>query len=244
MIVATFGLAGYLEVLLKHSLLNDALVSNLVEDIVLHFLEGKIFTLLSDNSLITADDKGILRFTHVKWASILGDVDFVRLGHKGNSHTPSSAQLGLNECLNGYLQVHSLVEVSSKHECDKLRVTHSTLGGVFMREELLGNLLIVRDETIMENCDSFLLIKHRMCLFVAHGILTRGVAGVKDCNSALMHGVLRRLTLFLVFLNFDFINELIHFIEAVILLIDNHVILQHVLIICYSYHGHSKLLTG
>ena len=239
MIEAAFGLAIHLNTLHELGLLNDTLIGDLVEDIVLHFLEDKFITLLIDNVLVTTKDNSIRRCSHVERTDIFGDVDFIRLCNKGNCHAPRSNQLSLNQGLNGCLQVHSLVKVASKQECNQLGVTQGALGRVFMWEELLSDFLVVGDEAIVEDSDTLLLVKYRVSLLVTHRVLARGVTRVKDCDSAPMRGVLRHLNLFLALLNFKFVNELIHLEEAIVLLVNDHVILQHVLVVCDSYHGHS-----
>ena len=52
------------------------------------------------------------------------------------------------------------------------------------------------------------------------------------------------LDLFLTLLHFPLLDELVHLVEAVILLIDNHVIVKHVLVVSLAGHGHSELLAG
>lgn len=45
-------------------------------------------------------------------------------------------------------------------------------------------------------------------------------------------------------LNFKLANVLIHLIKAIVLLINDHLVLKHVFIVGDPNHGHSELLTG
>ena len=51
------------------------------------------------------------------------------------------------------------------------------------------------------------------------------------------------LTFFLHLFLLKSIDVLIHLIEAVFLLVDDHVVLEHILIVCLADHRHSQLLT-
>ena len=112
-----------------------------------------------------------------------------------------------------------------------------------MREQFLGNLLVVRHEAIVEDCDTLLLIKHGVGLLVPHCVFARGVARVQDSDSAFQlwfFGLL--LVLAAPLFNLQGIQILIHLEETVVLLVDQHLILQHVFIVCHPHHGHGQLL--
>ena len=108
-----------------------------------------------------------------------------------------------------------------------------------MWEELLRDLLIVCDEAIMEDSNALLLIKYWVGLLVTHRVFARSVPRVQDGDPTLS---LCLFALFLAFLNFLLVEPLVHLEEAIVLLVDNHLVLKHVLIICNSDHGHSQLL--
>ena len=93
----------------------------------------------------------------------------------------------------------------------------------------------------MEDSYSFLLIEYWVGLCVTHGVLTRGVPGMKDGDAASRRRFC--LTFFLHLLRLKSIDVLIHLVEAVILLVDDHVVLEHILIVCLADHRHRQLLT-
>ena len=67
---------------------------------------------------------------------------------------------------------------------------------------------------------------------------------MQDGNTA--HSLLisrRRFGFFFAFLKFEFIDILVHLEEAVIVLVDYHMILKHVFVIGDTHHSHCELLT-
>lgn len=113
MTVAALWFAIDRNILLQLRLLNSALICDLIENIVLKLLEGELLGELIDDALVTAEDEAILARAHVERADILGDVDFIWLGHECNRHAPRADELCLNHRRDGSLQVHSLVQVAT-----------------------------------------------------------------------------------------------------------------------------------
>ena len=111
-----------------------------------------------------------------------------------------------------------------------------------MRKQFLGKLFVIGDESIVENCYAFLRVKDWVRLVVTHGVFARGVARVQHRDLA------PDLALFDFFLlalfNLELVQVLVQLEEAVFFLVDDHVILQHVLVICDADHGHGELLRG
>ena len=93
----------------------------------------------------------------------------------------------------------------------------------------------------MEDSYSLLLIKYWVGLSVTHGILTRSVPGMKNGDAASRGRFC--LTFFLHLFLLQSIDMLIHLKEAVFLLVDNHVVLEHILIVRLTDHRHRQLFT-
>lgn len=89
----------------------------------------------------------------------------------------------------------------------------------------------------MEDSDARFLIEDRVGLLLSHRVLARSVARVQHRDAALC----ALLRLFLALFNFKVVDELVKFVEAVVLLVNNHLILEHVLVVSDPVHGHGQL---
>ena len=101
----------------------------------------------------------------------------------------------------------------------------------------------------MEDCNSLIRIKDWVSLRVPDSIFARGVAGVHDCNSAADISLCFSLLLLLLGFFFtlfylQFIDKLVKLVETIVLLIDDHLILQHIFVVSDPYHCHHQLLSG
>ena len=110
-----------------------------------------------------------------------------------------------------------------------------------MRIKLFGKLPKVADKAIMEDSNAILFVEDWVGLFVAHGVLSGGITRVEDSDAAL---ALNCLGFLLLLFDLKFVDELVHFEEAVVLLVHDHLVLKHVLVIGDSDHGHGELFAG
>ena len=140
--------------------------------------------LFLDNVTIVADYRRLLRLTHEAWTNILCEEKFVWLCYDYYSYTPSADQLRLDYCLKSCLYIHTLVEILAEHEGDELRVGERAFVRVPLWEQFLGQLLVIGDKAIVEDGHSLLLIEYWVGLCVTHGVLTRGIPGMKNSDTA------------------------------------------------------------
>jgi len=87
-----------------------------------------------------------------------------------------------------------------------------------------------------------LLVENGVRLLFSNGVLAGRVARV-DHGDATEGTALGLLLLLLRFLYSERLEVLVHLEEAVVLLVDNHVVLQHVLVVGHAHHSHGQLFT-
>ena len=101
----------------------------------------------------------------------------------------------------------------------------------------------------MEYCNPLVCIEDRVSLLVPDRVLSRGVARMQDSDTA-AHACWRfslrlfLLDFFLTLLDLQLIDKLIKLVKAIVLLVNDHLILQHILVVSDPYHSHHQLLSG
>jgi len=92
----------------------------------------------------------------------------------------------------------------------------------------------------MEDGNAFLLVKNGVGLPIANSVLARGVPRVQHRDSA--SGLILRLLFD--FFHLELVYVLVHLLEAVVFLVNDHVVLKHVLVVSHAHHRHRQLLTS
>ena len=84
-----------------------------------------------------------------------------------------------------------------------------------------------------------------MSLLVTHRVLAGSIPRVNDSDATprLTCGSFFRFLTGSGLLNFKLVNELVKFVKAVLCLVDDHMVLKHVLVIGDSDHCHRELFT-
>ena len=85
-----------------------------------------------------------------------------------------------------------------------------------------------------------------MCLLVTHRVLAGSISRVDDSDATPRLTCCGSFFRFLTsggLLNFKLVNELVKLVKAVLRLVDDHMVLKHVLVIGDSNHCHRELFT-
>ena len=96
--------------LLSLSLSHSAIVSDLINDVILELFESEISILLCQNGRIAANHYRCTRPSHKARTHVFGNVQFVGFSCQHDCHTPCAKKLGLDECLNGTFDIVASVQ--------------------------------------------------------------------------------------------------------------------------------------